>query len=91
MFGLGAELASIYGVVRPYQGRDFESLVEHAWQHGTSYKDDFRNVSARAGENCWGAFVKDMRDAHPCYLAHCFQARGNANNPRIVVIRREAL
>lgn len=92
LFGLGAEFASMYGIVRPYQGRWFEQLFEHAWQNGAHYKDDFRYVPPRAGESCWTACVKDMQDAHPCYLAHCFQVRGNVmNNPHITVVRREAL
>ena len=91
LLGAGAELASIYGVVRPYQGRWFEQIIEHHWQNGAHYKNDFRYVPPRAGENCCEAFIKDVKDAHPCYLAHCFQIRNNVNNPHVVVIRRDAL
>ncbi len=91
LFGLGAELASIYGVFRPYHGRKIEAIIEKAWQQGASYKDDFRNITPRVGESCWDAFVKDVWDARPFYLAHCFQVRGNVNDPRVVIIRREAL
>jgi hypothetical protein len=91
IFSLGAQLTCVYGTFRPYHGRKFEAMIEHAWQQGASYKEDFRNVPLRTGENCWSAFVKDVHDAHPFYLAHCFQVRGNVNDPRIVVIRREAL
>jgi hypothetical protein len=91
LFGVGAELASIYGVIRPYQGRWIEQIIEYHWQNSAHYKDDFRYVPARAGENCCEAFIKDVKDAHPCYLAHCFQIRNNVNNPHVVVIRREAL
>jgi hypothetical protein len=91
IFGLAAEFASIYGIFRPYHGRKIEALIENAWQQGASYKDDFRNIPARTGENCWTAFVKDLHDAHPFYLAHCFQVRGNVNDSRIVVIGRDVL
>jgi hypothetical protein len=91
IFGLVAELASISGIFKPYYGRMIEAIIEQAWQQGASYKDDFRNVLPRAGENCWDAFVKDVHDAHPFYLAHCFQVRGNVHDARIVVVRREAL
>jgi hypothetical protein len=86
IFGLGTALAALYGTVKPYHGRVFEALMEKAWQQGASYKDDFRNIPPRAGENCWEAFVKDVQLAHPFYLAHCFQSRGNINDPRIVRI-----
>ena len=89
IFSLSVELAAIYGMVKPYHGREFEALIEKAWQRGASYKDDFRNIPARTGENCWQAFINDMQLAHPFYLAHCFQVRGNTHNPRIVVLRRE--
>ncbi|MBS0604326.1 MAG: hypothetical protein JSS60_04720 [Verrucomicrobia bacterium] len=90
-FGLGCELAALYGVVKPFHGRKIEAMIEKAWQNGASYKEDFRNVPARPGETCWQAFRKDMQDAHPFYLAHCFQVRGNVHDPRITVIRRDQL
>ncbi len=91
IFAIGCDLAAIYGIFRPYHGRKFEALIEHAWQQGASYKEDLRNVPPRDGENCWTAFVKDLRDSHPFYLAHCFQVRGNVNEPRVVVKGRAPL
>lgn len=91
IFFLGAELAVIYGIFRPFHGRKIEAIIEHAWQQGASFKEDFRNVPPRIGENCWDAFVQDIHDAHPFYFAHCFQVRGNVQDPRIVVIRRGAI
>jgi hypothetical protein len=93
IFGLGAELASIYGIFKPYHGRKIEATIERAWQQGVSYKDkgDFLNIAPRTGENCWNAFVKDMQEARSFYLAHCFQVRGNVSDLRMIVVRREAL
>ncbi len=91
LFGLGGVLAGLYGVVKPYHGRKIEAIIEHAWQNGASYKEDLRQVPARPGENCWEAFVKDVIDAHPFYLAHCFQVRGNISDSNLVVIRRSPL
>ncbi len=91
IFGLGVELAALYGVAKPFHGRKFEALIENAWKKGASYKDDFRNIPARPNESCWQAFVQDIKGSHPFYLAHCFQVRENVNDPRIIVIRRESL
>lgn len=91
LFALGVELTAIYGLFKPYHARKFEAIMEKAWQRGASYKEDLRRVPARAGEDCWTAFVRDIRDAHPFYLAHCFQVRGNVNDPRIRVMSRSNL
>ncbi len=91
LFALGNELAAIYGLFKPYHARKFEAIIEKAWQQGASYKEDLRKVPARPGENDWTSFVKDVQDAHPFYLAHCFQVRGNVNGPGITVIRRDKL
>lgn len=91
IFGLGAELAALYGIVRPYHGRKWEALIENTWQNGASYKVDFRSIPAKPGENCWEAFVNDIRKSHPFYLAYCFQVRHNINDPRIILIRRESI
>lgn len=90
-FGLGCALTALYGVFKPYHGRKFEALLENAWQQGSSHKEDFRNVPARPDENCLTAFVKDLRDSHTFYLAHCFQIRGNIRNPLITINSREPL
>lgn len=91
LFGLGMELAALYGIFKPHHGRKFEAMVESAWQKGASYKDDFRNIPPRENETCWEAFMKDIKEARPFYLAHCFQVRGNTAEPRVIVIRRDAL
>lgn len=91
LFAVGCEIAAIYGIFRPYYGRKFEAFIENAWQHGASYREDLRKVPARDGENCWTAFTKDILDSHPFYLAHCFQARGNVNDSRVIVKDRTTL
>lgn len=91
LFGLGAELASLYGILKPYHGRKFESLIENAWECGASYRDDFRKIPAREEESTCEAFVKDLQSGRPFYLAHCFPARGNTFDPRITVIHRESI
>jgi hypothetical protein len=91
LFGIGAELAAIGGIIKPYKFRTWEAIVENKWQNGVSYKEDFRKIPPRKGENCWQAFMKDIRQKRPLYLAYCFQVRGNVNDPRIHVIRRESL
>lgn len=88
---IAAEFAAIYGIFKPYHGRRLEAAIEKAWQNGTSYKEDFRNIPARSGETCWQAFKTDIQIAHTFYLAHCFQVRGNVNDPRFNVLKRAAL
>ncbi len=91
LFGFGAEIVSLCGIIKPYRCRKIEALIESAWHGGVSYKEDFRKIPKRPGENCLEAFVKDVQLMRPFYLAHCFQVRGNVNDPNIEVIRREAL
>lgn len=89
IFALGIELVALYGILKPYQARKYEALIENAWQKGASYKDDFRRIPAREGENCWEAFVKDVSASCPFYLADCFQVRNNLNNPLTRLVSRE--
>ncbi len=91
IFGLGVELSAIYGIFRPYFGRKFVGKLENAWLGGISYKQSFNRIPAREGETCLEAFSKDIQSSHPYYLAQCFQVRGNVNDPRIIVIKREPL
>ncbi len=91
LYLIGAEFAAIYGIFKPYHGRKFEAAIEKAWQNGASYKEDFRNIPERKGETCWQAFKTDIQIAHTFYLAHCFQVRGNVNDPRFTVLKRAAL
>lgn len=91
VFALGCEAAAIYGIFKPYHGRKFEAKIEKAWQQGASYKEDLRCIPARPGENCWTAFVTDIKKTPAFYLAHCFQVRGNVNEARVTVIKREHL
>lgn len=58
--------SAAYGLVSTYEGRKWESLIEVAWS-GASFKKDLRFLGV------W--------DAQACYLAHCFQLRGNMNDP----------
>jgi hypothetical protein len=90
LFMLGCELAAIYGIFKPYHGRKYEAMIERAWQQGSSYKKDCRNISARPGENCWEACVKDLRASDTQYLGLCYQVRGNVSSPLITVIKRES-
>ncbi len=91
LFLLGAELAAIQGIFKPYHGRKFEAMIEKAWQNGISYKEDFRKIPVREGEDCWQAFKTDILNLRTFYLAHCFQVRGNVSDARISVIRRTPL
>jgi hypothetical protein len=89
LFGSGCGLGAAYGIFKPYHGRRCVAILENAWLRGVSYKRDLRNIPARPNEDCLTACVKDVRTAEAFYLAYCFQLRGNVNEPRIVVIRRE--
>jgi hypothetical protein len=88
LFGLGVELAALYGIFKPYHGRKFEAMIEKAWQQGASYKKDVRIEPHPCNKkNCWEDF-----DTRPFYLAYCFQVRGNVHDTqRISVIKREPL
>ena len=85
IFGLGVELAALYGIFKPYHGRKFVAMIENAWQNGASYKNDVRNIPECSNNSPCEMFNR------PCYLAYCFQVRGDVNDPRITVIRRELL
>lgn len=91
LFALGCELAALYGIFKPYHGRKYEALIENAWQQGSSHKLDFRNINAREGESCLKAFFKDIQESRPFYLAHCFQVRGNIQDPLMRVTARDPL
>jgi hypothetical protein len=89
LFGLGAELAAVYGIFRAPFGKRAESLIEHAWQKGVTYKEVARGVQARQGEHCLQSFINDIRESHPFYLAQCFQERGHISNPRLIILSRQ--
>jgi hypothetical protein len=91
IFMVGAELAAIYGIFKPYHGRKFEAMIEKAWQNGVSFKEDLRKIPKREGEGFWEAFVKDLQNFRAFYLAHCFQVRGKTQDPNIIILKREPL
>ncbi len=88
IFGFSAELAGLYGIFKPYHGKKFESQIEHAWQQGASYKEDFRKIPSHDEDDCWKCFIKDIQESRPFYAAYCFQVRGSTDASRIVLIRR---
>lgn len=90
-FGLAAEIAAIYGIFRPLPGRAIIARIEYGWQLGISYKNDCRDRLCFDQPNCWQAFLNDVTGDRAFYVARCFQVRGNVNDPRIVMIRRQAL
>ena len=91
LFGLMLEGAGIITIFRPYQGRKIEAIIEKAWRQGMSYKADIRKIKKRDGEDDCQACWKDAHTAQAFYLAYCFQPRGKVTDPRIRVLRREAL
>lgn len=87
LFALGAEIAALYGIFKPYHGRKFEARIEKAWESGASYKEDVRNIPPPGnGESHLTAFFSGVRDTPAFYLAHCFQVRGNTHDPRVVLV-----
>lgn len=91
IYAVAAELSACVGLVDPYLGREWEAAVEYRWQKRLSYREDFSKIPKRPSETCWEAFMKDLVDARGCYLANCFQVRGNVANREIRVLRREAI
>jgi hypothetical protein len=83
IFTIGCEIAAIYGIIKPYHGRRFEAMMEHAWQNGISYKKDQRTGPSQNEEGCFPC----VRENNPCYMARCFQSRGNTHDPRIILVR----
>lgn len=86
LFGCAVELSSLYGVLKPYHGRKIEAALEHGWQKGASYREDFRKIPARKGETCLQAARTDISQRKPFFFAHCFQVRGNIHEKRVNVI-----
>ena len=83
IFTVGCEIAALCGIVKPYHGRRYEAMIEHAWQNGVSYKKDKRNGPTGNEEDCLAC----VRENNPCYMGRCFQVRGNTHDPRIVIVR----
>jgi hypothetical protein len=91
LFGVGCELAALYGIVKPHHGRKYEGLIENAWQQGVSYKLNEGRVPHGPGDSCLQEFAKEKQEASSFYLAQCFQIRGNTNESRITVVSQEPL
>jgi hypothetical protein len=101
IFGLGVEVAALYGIFKPYHGRKFVAMIEKAWHKGASYRDDVRKFvmmiekSLPKGASCKD-FIKKFSDfankpsetfrTRPLYLAYCFQVRGNTRDTCVQVL-----
>ncbi len=90
-YAIGVECAALYGIFDQYRGRKWIATIEHSWQKGASYKANNQSPVHNENENCWDAFVHDLKIARTHYLANCFQVRGNVRDVNIRVIRSEAL
>ncbi len=91
LYGLGLQLAALSGIIRPFHGRQFVSLIDKSWHNGATYKDDIWRVILRHKEidsACW----EDMHGGKEMFLAYCFQERGNVRkDPNFYVLRQESL
>jgi hypothetical protein len=67
----GVLATAAYGIISPYEGRKWEAKVELCWENDVSFKEDVR----------W----KGLWNARACYLAHCFQPRGNIESGKYVI------
>jgi hypothetical protein len=71
IFGLGVELAALYGIFSPYEGRELIAKIEYAWHDGKTFRDDVRNHNRR-----WTCSLKDLFQERVLFLGWCFQVRG---------------
>lgn len=88
-FAIGCQLTAIYGIFKPFHARKFEAMIENAWQNGVSFREDGRKFPDPGEKFSWKDFKRDVHNANPSYLAQCFQVRGNVNQSRVIVVRRE--
>ncbi len=89
IFGLGCQIAAIYGILKPFHGRAAAGKCANALQNGVSFKEEscaYPNFSQLVS---WQEFKSYFHNLQFSYLAPCFQVRGNVGNPRIIVVRRE--
>lgn len=86
LFGLGIQLAALYGCFQPYQGRAIVAKIENAWHRGVSYKEDYRHLVKFQKQGEIPRCFSDILEQKPLYLAYCFQSRGNIKGPEIASV-----
>jgi hypothetical protein len=90
-FGIGLEFAALSGILRPFHGREYVSLIEKAWHNGVSYKEDLRRLPEKKDQDC-ASCCEEIHSGKEFYLAYCFQARGNTHTDgRLKVLRRDPI
>lgn len=88
-YAIATQAALSMTVFLGYEGRKWEAIVERSWQKD-SWKLDWRMMKAPESLGTWKAFVEDVRNAKACYLAFCFQPKGNIKDTkRFIKIRYE--
>lgn len=94
-YAIGVEFSALYGLIDQYRGRKWVAAIEHSWQKGVSYKEDRRRdgaaVARDPSEATCSSLFQDLKQGRLFYLANCFQVRGNTHDPRIRIVRSEAL
>lgn len=84
LFGVGLELAALYGICKPYHGRKFVANIDRAWQRGYSFREDMRRI-IRPGDSSMTTASSLCDRSNPFFLAYCFQPRGNIFRERITI------
>lgn len=94
LYGLGLGLAALSGIIRPLHGRHCVALIEKAWHHGASYKDNvWKDILAQEQYTCnsltgclegWKSFSRGMHMGNELFVAWCFLERNNRANVRVL-------
>jgi hypothetical protein len=94
LYGVALGLAALSGIIRPLQGRHCVALIEKAWHHGASYKDNvWKDIEAQGEQSCDSlsgcmtacqAISRAVHMGNEFFLALCFLERGNRENVRVL-------
>ncbi|MBS0629954.1 MAG: hypothetical protein JSS30_07030 [Verrucomicrobia bacterium] len=74
LYAIGVQVASLYTMLSPYEGRKWIGKIESQWHDGTPYQKSILDTPA---ENCVDEVLHDGRIL---FLAVCMQKMGNIHD-----------
>ncbi len=98
VFAIGIQLASLFGIFKPYEGRRLVAFLEEKSNYGASRNEDFRYVYKKQFEpqdtTCWNVFKSYVKFTYYAlskrdepvvwYTARCFQSIGSLSDKNII-------
>jgi len=73
LYAVGMEIASLYGMFSPYEGRKWIGKIESSWHDNLPYYEDVRSTTL-------DTFLKETFKGKILFLAICMQKMGNIND-----------